>query len=104
MTIPFNYHVPAADKIDEEDLIITCIISGIWKKETQEYEVAILHTTFPLISFTDLVNHNATSVKIESAAKKFYNNQFNNANPLDLTLQQIEDLVIAEQNIIEHKN
>jgi hypothetical protein len=102
MTIPYVYIVPEADTISQEQIRVDCVIQGIFKNGT--YEVAVLNTLFPLTSFDDLINAKATTTKIEMAAKVYYNNQFNNAVPLDLTPQQIEDLVIAEQNIIEHKN
>ena len=98
MTIPYVYIVPLADTISQEQIRVDCVIQGIFKNGT--YEVAILNMLFPLTSVDDLVNAKVTTNKIAIAAKAYYNNQFNNAVPLDSTPQQIEDLVIAEQTIL----
>ena len=103
MTIPFIYTVPPADTIEGLSLSINCIIDGILQQDNK-YRVIVLDCLFPLTSFDGLINAKATTIKIKDAATTFYNNQFANAHPLDLTQHDISKMIINGKNFIHNEN
>ena len=87
----FIYTVPEADTLSKASHTIKCDCVGYFTKCGAEIVVHSLE--FPFLSAFLLVSNYATMVKLLDAAKTYFNNWVNNAKPIAMSEQEVNDIL-----------